>query len=110
MIFELGLFRTDMMHPKNIKWRGTHIEDYDVVRNLVHQYVEAINQHQPGDPKKAVEIILDVVKGEGVAAGKNIPDRLPLGTDVLAVMRKKAVANLTTCNEWEDVIRSTDYE
>ncbi|KAF2871948.1 putative hydroxybutyrate dehydrogenase [Massariosphaeria phaeospora] len=111
VIFELGFFRTKIMHPDNVlKFRSEPIADYDGIRDLTSQFVDGINGNQPGDPKKAVEIMIDVVKGEGVAAGKEMPDRLPLGPDCLATMRKRCVGNLTTCNEWEDVIRSTNVE
>jgi hypothetical protein len=108
IIFELGFFRTKIMHPENVKSRPNPIADYDDIRNGVAQFVQNINGNQPGDPKKAVEIILDVVREEGVAEGKSLPERLPLGPDCLATMRKKAVGNLAICNEWEDVIRSTN--
>jgi hypothetical protein len=110
IIFELGFFRTKIMDPENVKFRSTPIADYDDIRNGVTQFVKNINGNQPGDPKKAVGIILDVVREEGVAEGKSLPERLPLGPDCLATMRKKAVGNLVICNEWEDVIRSTDVD
>ncbi|KAF2203563.1 short-chain oxidoreductase [Delitschia confertaspora ATCC 74209] len=111
MIFELGFFRTNIMHPDNVKFRTKYeIADYDDIRNLVSQFVQGMNQNQPGDPKKAVEIVLDVVKGEGIAEGKAVPERLPLGADCLTTMRKEAVANLAMCNEWDGVILSTNVD
>jgi hypothetical protein len=83
-IFELGFFRTKIIHPEHVKFRSNPIADYDGIRNGVAQFVQSINGNQPGDPKKAVEIILDVVKEEGVTEGKAIPERLPLGPDCLA--------------------------
>jgi hypothetical protein len=110
IIFELGFFRTKIMHPENVKFRPNPIADYDDIRNGVAQFVQSTNGNQPGDPKKAVEIILDVVREEGVAVGKSLPERLPLGPDCLATMRKKTVGNLAICNEWENVIRSTNFD
>jgi hypothetical protein len=110
MIFELGFFRTKIMNPANVKFRSEPIEDYKPIRDAVGQFVESIDGHQPGDPEKAVKIIVDVVKGEGKAEGKALPERLPLGPDCLATLRKKAVSNLTICNEWEEVIRSTNID
>ena len=98
------------MDPDNVKFRENPISDYDDIRNGVINLVKNFNGHQPGDPKKAVEVILDVVREEGVAQGKVFPDRLPLGPDCLATFRKRAVGNLAICNEWEDVIRSTNHE
>jgi hypothetical protein len=68
-----------------------------------------MNGTQVGDPEKAVEVMIDVVKGEGVAQGKEMPERLPLGADALATARKRMVDYLAVCNEWEDVIRSTSF-
>lgn len=46
-----------------------------------------------------VEIILDVRKEEGVAQEKLLPEKLPLGSDVLATLRKGSVNNLAICYE-----------
>jgi hypothetical protein len=110
IIFELGFFRTRIMHPDNVKFRTDHIADYDDIRNTVVESVKGMNGNQAGNPKKAAEIMIDVVKGEGVAEGKPWPVRLPLGSDVLQTMRKRCVNNLAICNEWEAVIRSTDMD
>jgi NADP-dependent 3-hydroxy acid dehydrogenase YdfG len=111
IIFELGFFRTQIMNPGHVKtFRASPISDYDDTRNLVAQFVQAMNGNQPGDPRKAVEVMLDVVKGEGVSKGRAMPERLPIGTDVLMTARKRAVGHLSICNEWEEVIRSTDLD
>ncbi|KAF1998344.1 short-chain oxidoreductase [Amniculicola lignicola CBS 123094] len=108
IIFELGHFRTKVFNPEHIQIRSSAIEDYTPLRTMVEGFIRGVDGNQPGDPKQAVEVILDVIRGEGAAEGKAFPDRLPLGGDCLVAMRKKAVSNLTVCNEWEDVIRSTD--
>ncbi|KAF2281079.1 NAD(P)-binding protein [Westerdykella ornata] len=95
---------------ENIKNQSTPIPDYDPVRNAVAEFVQHINGNQRGDPKEAAEVMIDVVKGEGKADGKVMPERLPLAPDCLATIRKKCVRNLAICNEWEDVIRSTAEE
>jgi NAD(P)-dependent dehydrogenase (short-subunit alcohol dehydrogenase family) len=111
IIFELGFFRTKIMHPDNVAtFRSDAIADYEPIRNGVAQFVQSINGNQPGDPQKAVSIMIDVVRGEGVVEGKAIPERLPLGPDCLATLRKRSVSNLAICNEWEDIIRSTDHD
>ena len=53
--------------------------------------------------------MIDVIKGEGVAKGKEMPPRLPLGTDALEVIRSKCLATLKVCDEWEQTIKSTDF-
>ncbi|KUJ11125.1 uncharacterized protein LY89DRAFT_722981 [Mollisia scopiformis] len=69
-----------------------------------------MNGNQPGDPQKAVNMMIDVVKGEGVTEGKEMPDRLPLGRDVLGKIRERYQRHLEVCEEWEGVICSTDFE
>ncbi|OAK94581.1 NAD(P)-binding protein [Phaeosphaeriaceae sp. SRC1lsM3a] len=83
-ILELGYFRTKIMSPGKVKYGSNRIPG--------HGY----NGPKIGNLEKAVKIIIDLVRGEGVAD--------------LAVMRNKAVSNLALCNEWEDVIRSTNFE
>ena len=53
--------------------------------------------------------MVDVIRGEGVAAGRPFPATLPLGSDcfnAITAACEKSLANLT---EWEDVITGTDF-
>jgi len=110
IIFELGLFRTKIMQPGNVRGQPSHIEDYAPLSQAVGQFVQAQNGNQAGDPKKAVSIMIDVVRGEGVAEGKEAPARLPLGPDMLGVMRTKCNDTLKICDEWEKVSGSTNFD
>ena len=64
---------------------------------------------QPGDPAKAVEVTIDLVKGEGVAEGREVPGWMPLGSDAFEVVKKKAEAELKLLGDWETVIKGTDF-
>ena len=75
----------------------------------LHKHAGENNGNQPGDPKRGVEVMIDVIKGEGVAKEKDMPPRLPLGTDALEVIRSKCLATLKICDEWEAMIKSTDF-
>lgn len=110
MMFELGFFRTKIMDPGNMGAHYQPTSDYEEIRSAVKLFIKGMNNHQPGDSKKVATIIIDLVRGEGVAEGKTLPDRLPLGPDALLMMRKKAVHNLSICNEWEDIAKSTDLD
>lgn len=111
ILFEPGFFRTLALNPQNLKaHRPNAIPDYDEFSKGMAQFLEAIHGNEPGDPKKAIQVMLDVVKAEGVAAGKATPERLPLGADALDPMRKKCLDTLALFNEWEEVIRSTDVD
>lgn len=110
MILELGMFRTTIMGPERIKLNATSITEYDDLREQLVQFIQASDGSQIGDPEKAVKVMIDLVKGEGVGEEKSLPGTLPFGSDSLAAMRGKALANLAVCDEWEDLIRSTDFE
>ena len=77
------------MHPGNVRGQPSHIEEYAPIAQAIGQFVAAKNGNQDGDPKKTVSIMIDVVKREGVAEGKETPARLSLAPDMLGVMRKK---------------------
>ncbi|KAJ4298819.1 hypothetical protein N0V90_004061 [Kalmusia sp. IMI 367209] len=68
------------------------------------------DSNQPGNSEKAVNIMIDIVKEEGVAEGKTQSLRFPIGKDALAMLRNKYIKYLELCNEWEDMITSTDYD
>jgi hypothetical protein len=66
--------------------------------------------NQPGDPVKLVEIILDIVRHEGAASGKEIPFRLPLGSDCYEDIKTKCEETLRLLDGWGPIIRSTDHD
>lgn len=68
------------------------------------------SEQQPGDPVKFVDITLDLVRHEGVAAGKDIPFRLPLGEDVFVDIKAKCEETLSVLDRWAPIINSTNIE
>jgi NAD(P)-dependent dehydrogenase (short-subunit alcohol dehydrogenase family) len=65
---------------------------------------------QPGDAKRAVERIVDVVRGEGVAAGKPWPLWLFLGKDSEETVNGKIEEVAKNLDQWKDVVRSTGID
>lgn len=110
IIFEPGLLRTQAFSPTTMRHRSIPIEDYGALDEGVKGYLKSTYGAELGDPRKAVERILDVVKREGMAvkAGAQMPIRLPLGSDGLQVLRAKCENTLKICEEYEDLARSTD--
>ena len=84
------------------------IEDNVKFYDEIHAAITAQHGKQRGDPKKAAERMVDVLKSEGMAAGRTMPARMPLGPDSLAAIRAKCEATLKICEEWEGLISSTD--
>ncbi|KAL8845688.1 MAG: hypothetical protein Q9221_009158 [Calogaya cf. arnoldii] len=109
IIFEPGHFRTPIISTsKRTEDLSSH-PDYAPALGMLRATLAGNDDNQPGDPKKGVEMMIDVIKGEGAAKGKAMPARLPLGTDCLEVVRKKCLETLKICDEWEEAIRSTDF-
>jgi hypothetical protein len=84
--------------PEYAEHSKTHLE------NLARE-----DQAQPGDPVKLVEIVLDLVRREGVAEGREVPFRLPLGVDCYDELKGKCEETLKLLEAWKDIIRSTDH-
>lgn len=63
----------------------------------------------PGDPKRGVEVIIDLTRGEGVAQGRDVPIYLTLGTDGHDGIKSVCEEMLKTLTDWRDVIVSTDF-
>ncbi|KAI0390205.1 NAD(P)-binding protein [Xylariaceae sp. FL0594] len=113
-VIEPGYFRTPFLNEgggnrkfaSNLleaEYRGTRLE---ATRNALAAY----NNHQPGDVAKAAKVIVDVLTGTGVAAGKEFPIRVVLGRDCMKDIRAKMERTERLMKEWEDVIASTDHE
>jgi hypothetical protein len=109
-LFQLGHYRTKVLSTGNVKAVPRTVDAYKELNDMIYGFLGQADSNQPGDPKKAVNIMIDIVKEEGVAKGKTLPLRLPIGKDALATLRNKYVKYLELCTEWEDVITSTDYD
>jgi len=55
-------------------------------------------------------VIVDLVRGEGVAVGREVPFRIPLGSDCLETVRETCEGTLGALGEWDEVIPSTDLQ
>ena len=107
LLFCPGIFATNALST-SYKYTKTAIPDYREIDSQTHGYVTGLCGEEPGDPKKAVDVILDLVKHEGSAKDRDVPFRMPLGSDCLQLIRAKCEETLKVCDDWEDVIRSTD--
>lgn len=105
---EPGYFRSSFLKPGNrIKDEG-RISDYDgTVSRKVAAMMDEADSQQPGDPKKGAKVLVDVLSGK---TGKDIPLRLPLGSDAYAYIKQKCEDTLALLEEWKDLSVSTDYD
>ncbi|KIM99179.1 hypothetical protein OIDMADRAFT_126792, partial [Oidiodendron maius Zn] len=108
-LFEPGRFRTNLISSDNMKAPRSKNPEYEGFSSGVLLDLAREDRTQPGDPVKLVEIILDVIRQEGDARGREIPFQLPLGIDCYDDIKVKYGETLQLLKEWESTIRSTDH-
>jgi len=107
---EPGHFRTNVLSPAHRTDYVPRINDYKTLTDKINQRLVEFDQHQPGDPEKFVQFLLDYAKREGKFAGAGkLPVGLPAGSDSFEAVSQKCKDTLKVLEEWEDVIRSTDF-
>jgi hypothetical protein len=57
-----------------------------------------------------MEIVVDIIRGEGAVEGKPWPSHLVLGQDAIADIREKARKLEEVVDEWEWTGRAVSYE
>lgn len=82
--------------------------DYEPLRAQMQSFLDNTNGKQLGSPDTFAEIVLDIVRGEGVAVGKPWPERLVMGSDSAIDIRGKMQSYERGMVEWVDVLKSTD--
>lgn len=110
LMIEPGRFRTLLLSGGNRKTRVSSIPDYEQLSNDLVEGLSEEDQRQPGDPVKLAEIVVDLVRGEGVAKDKDVPLRMPLGLDCYDEIKEKCEETLRLLEDWKGVIRSTDHD
>ena len=107
LIIEPGVFRTEVL----VNWKAntSKLPEYAGIAKAVPELIASLPGNEPGDTRKAVERVADIVHGEGLAAGKAFPPRLPLGSDGLECVRQRCQETLKICDEFEELIKSTDF-
>jgi len=110
LIFEPGYFRTDFLTADNRATYGGNIPDYEPIIRARKEGLDAYNLNQPGDPKKGVNVMIDVVKGEGVAKDKEFTPVVLLGSDCYKVVGKTLTEAVAKFDEWKEISISTDRD
>ncbi|CAM3726067.1 oxidoreductase [Rahnella bruchi] len=96
-----GSFRTDWAGRSMVR-SPRSISDYDVSFGPVRETREKRSGHQPGDPQKAAQAILQLVNSA------EPPASLLLGSDAVKFVREKLQQMHADIDAWEEVSRSTD--
>ncbi len=97
-LIEPSGFRTDFA-GRSFHQPANRIKDYITTERIDN--ISDWDGAQPGDPKKGVRAIIDMVETE------NPPLRLPLGEDAVNAMEEKLKAVQDNINEWREVAINT---
>lgn len=127
IIFELGYFRTSFLTPNNRSAHEPRIADYagataaanDAListsfypwsdeNNRLRTFIPEYNQNQPGSPEKGCKVMVDVLRGEGLARGRPFPTVLQLGSDCNGTVKQICEQAIQRIEEWKDIGASTD--
>ncbi|ESK93408.1 short-chain oxidoreductase [Moniliophthora roreri MCA 2997] len=103
-----GAFRTENIY--GIPFHTSNpITDYNAMRESVISQVTTIPGSEPGDPDKGMEVIVDIVRGEGVAKGKKWPGTLVLGEDAESTFNRHWEILKKSVDEWAQVTRNVAF-
>uniref|UniRef100_A0A0W0GBX8 Uncharacterized protein n=1 Tax=Moniliophthora roreri TaxID=221103 RepID=A0A0W0GBX8_MONRR len=106
---DFGYFRTSFLTPDHRKPYTPRIADYAPITEKSEAGLQAYNGRQPGDPQRGVEVVLDIVRGEGVAKDKRFQKSIQLGSDCYADAKAESEKALNRLKEWKEVSISTDF-
>jgi NAD(P)-dependent dehydrogenase (short-subunit alcohol dehydrogenase family) len=99
---EPGPFRTDWAGRSMVR-TARKVADYDAVFDPLRLQRLKFSGNQPGDPAKAAQAILALVKSDAP------PAHLVLGPDAVRAVRDKLGAMQAEIAAWEPVSRATDF-
>ncbi len=97
-----GQFRTDWAGRSMVRTPRS-IADYDAVMEPIRAARRARSGHQPGDPDKAAQALLQLVESD------HPPVRLFLGEDALRLVGQKLEQMKTEIAAWETLSRLTSF-
>ncbi|HTV83891.1 MAG TPA: oxidoreductase [Dyella sp.] len=103
-IVEPGYFRTDFLSAGSIKMAARRVDAYADTAGKVREAVCARSGKQPGDPDKAVRVIISAVESA------TPPLRLPLGPDCYARIEDKLARLRRDMDHWRDAACATQFD
>ncbi|KAK3493492.1 hypothetical protein B0T13DRAFT_403286 [Neurospora crassa] len=124
LLFEPGQFRANLLSHSPVFAHVSKIDDYKEAWEMTLRSYADVDSKRRGDPAKAVEIIMDVVREEtfyryieegdvpyAFTNAKYGPMklRLPLGQDAFDTIKTKCDLTLKVLDVWERLITSTDH-
>ncbi|KAL2812317.1 hypothetical protein BJX63DRAFT_397097 [Aspergillus granulosus] len=108
LIIEAGIFSTEVM--KNINHVPHRVEFWRPLNDACRVRGAGNYRNEPGNAVELVSKVIQIAKGVGVAEGKEVPLRVPFGSDCVGFLKEKIAHLQGVLEEWEGVARSTDFE
>ncbi|KAF8143501.1 hypothetical protein K438DRAFT_2109225 [Mycena galopus ATCC 62051] len=109
LIVEPAAFRTGALVNDSV-YMGNPIPDRDETRDAATKRHKRTQKELKGDPAKAMEAVVDVVRGEGKAAGRPWPMYLILGDLSVSGVTERCDNILGLLDEWRDVSTGLDFD
>lgn len=109
-LIEPGYFRTNLLTGgESIMLPSTTIEEYRKINESVKEFLAQRDGKQLGDPKRGAAVMYDVLTSTGVAAGREVPKTLALGSDTVELVTRENNEFNKRLAEWASVSSSTDF-
>jgi len=107
-----GYFRTSVMTPGNIHYDRVPnpLPVYTEMKKASREFTDGADGNQPGDPRKAVDLVIEAIRGEGRCVNKQLPFWLPLGEDGVQTVEDHCQKKLKICEEWKELACATSLE
>lgn len=107
---EPGYFRTNFLGFGHRSRAANKIQDLHNGVDETLKQLTAYDQHQPGDPSKGAQIIVEVLTKTGRCEGKTLPPRLALGHDAITYITSVLDKHHQNIDEWKDLVSTTDCD
>ena len=105
---EPGYFRTGFLNPGARMQTEARLQDYDdTIVGQVRALFNERDNKQLGDIEKGCRVIFEVLTKKG---GREVPIRLPLGSDAYDSIKGKCDETKGLLEEWKAITSSTDHE
>ncbi|KAG6889352.1 hypothetical protein C0992_005580 [Termitomyces sp. T32_za158] len=104
-----GSFRTEGIY-NHMYHTSNPIAANGPLREASMAKFKVLAETSKGDPAKAMEAVVDIVRGEGIAKGRPWPELLILGEDAERDVRDKCNKVLKALDEWKDVTHGVNID
>ncbi|KAF2751377.1 estradiol 17-beta-dehydrogenase [Sporormia fimetaria CBS 119925] len=110
-VAEPGYFRTGILNQGTKVYSRETMEMYQKGEpGELRRTLEVVDNRQPGDVGKGARVLVDVLTKSGGAQGREVPIRVPLGSDCPEVIRRKIRETEEILREWEPITTKTDHD